>query len=276
MKRVPMLDEEPTELARWRADNPQDDGATGSHAKGAWDRFRRSGAYRALVDRLLTRQQGLCGYCEQRLSQRDGTLVVNDYQVEHVLAKSGGPGRVLDWRNLMLCCWGGTWGHHKDSTRYTPSARGTSNMSCGQAKGDADVVGPCDPRLLPWQRAIVRVDVDGHMKPDEDACRHARIDPERLAHVIEVLGLNCERLRVARRNTIQNLDHWLKDLLEEVFDANHLPADKLAQAFRLHVEGRLRPDRHGHSRRFWTTERLYLGDEAEAWIRDNAPLLHFG
>jgi uncharacterized protein (TIGR02646 family) len=239
MKRVPVLEDEPAELAQWRAANPEDDASTGSNAKGAWDRFKSSGAYRPLVDRLMARQQGLCGYCEQRLYDDGRPLVVNDYQVEHVLAKSGGSGRVLDWQNFLLCCGGGTWKHQRDPTRYHPSPRGKTNVSCGQAKGDVDIDASCDPRSLPWHEPVVRVDIDGRMRPDEDACRRLGIDPEAL------------------------------------FAASHLPADRLDVAFQLFVEGRLRPNQRGCLRRFWTTERVYLGAAAEAWIRENPGLLHF-
>jgi predicted ATPase len=35
--------------------------------------------------------------------------VPNDQQLEHLLAKSGGAGRSLDYQNVMVCCCGGTW-----------------------------------------------------------------------------------------------------------------------------------------------------------------------
>lgn len=276
MKRVPTLEDEPAELAQWRADNPADDGSLGADAKDAWERLKSSGAHRTVVELLLELQQGLCGYCEQRICDNDGRLVVNDYQVEHVLAKSGGAGRVLAWRNFLLCCGGGTWKHHKDITRYDPSGRSPMNVSCGQAKGDANIDCSCDPRSLPWREPVVRIDVDGRLRPDEAACTRAGIDPAVLGHVVDVvLSLNCERLRVARRKEIQNLDGWLTPLVDEILASSHLSAGKRALALQLHIEGRLGPDRNGYLRRFWTTERLYLREEAEAWIRDNATRLRF-
>jgi len=280
MKRVPALDQEPAELSAWRTESPEDDRATGTVATEAWERFKSSGAYISLVQQLLTQQQGLCGYCEQRLCRADGSLVVNDYQVEHVLAKSGGSGRVLYWQNLMLCCGGGTWKHHKDASRYFPALRGKKNVSCGQAKGDADIDDPCDPRSLPWQEPLVRVDIDGRMRPDPDACLRHGVDADALGRVIEeVLALNCERLRIARQKAVKFIEEELNVVFKWLFTESHLPEDKLKQAYQqvyqFFVEGRLRPDQHKHLRRFWTTERLYLGDAAETWIHANRELLHF-
>jgi uncharacterized protein (TIGR02646 family) len=276
MKHVAILDAEPAELAAWRTENPEDDRATDTNATEAWERFKSSGAYMALVRQLLTRQQGLCAYCEQRLCRPDGSLAVNDYQVEHVLAKSGGPGRVLYWQNLMLCCGGGTWKHHKDASRYLLAPRGKKNVSCGQAKGDADIDGPCDPRSLPWQEPIVRVDIDGRMRPDPEACRRHGIDTDALGRVIqEVLALNCERLRIARQEAVKRIEEELNVLFEWLFDESHLPEDRLEQAYQFLVEGRLRPDPHRNLRRFWTTERIYLGKAAEAWIHANKELFYF-
>ena len=276
MKRVAIPEGEPVELLAWRAENPEDDHATGTDANGAWERFKSSGAYMSLVRQLLTRQQGLCGYCEQRLCDDDGSLVVNDYQVEHVQAKSGGSGRVLRWQNLMLACGGGTWKYLKDATRYARAPRGRRNTSCGQAKGDADIDGPCDPRALPWQVPIVRVDIDGRMRPDSEACLRHGIDADVLGHLIEkTLNLNCERLRVARQKVVDHIVRELDEVFRWLFESSHLSNDKLEQAHRLFVEGRLRPDRHGNLRRFWTTERIYLGPVAEAWIHANPELFHF-
>jgi uncharacterized protein (TIGR02646 family) len=278
MKRVPTLDGEPSELAAWRAANPNDAGSTSTDAKGAWDRFRSAGgAYRQLLAQLLARQQGLCGYCEQRLSETNGTPVFNDYQLEHVLAKSGGDGRVLDWHNLMLCCGGGTWPHHKDDSRHLPGHGGAANVSCGQTKGDGDLHPGCDPRTFPWREPVVGIGLDGRMRANEDACRGANIDPNALQQTIdEVLGLNCERLRMTREKLVAQTIQWFVDLLEAMLAlSSNLPETEAASIRKQLVGGRLRPDAHGHLNPFWTMERLYLGDLAEAWIRDNAASLHF-
>lgn len=274
MKGVPSLAAEPSALAAWRAEHPDDDGADGPDAKGAWDRFKDSkGAYIALLHALLACQQGLCGYCEQRLSKSDGTLVVNDYQVEHVAAKSSGSGRTLDWQNLMLCCGGGTWAHHTDESRHLPK-RGT--LSCGQAKGDSEIDTDCDPRRLDWREPLVLVGLEGDIRVNEDACRRANIDPDRLEQTLKLLDLNCERLKLARRSVADNIRQWVIEIWGESLAASpNLTNAEAGDILQMYAGGRLRPDAHGHLTRFWTTERLYLGGPAEAWIRNNARVLRF-
>jgi len=266
MKRVPGLVDEPPGLAQWRAEHPEERNS----AK----------AYRELVQALVLRQQGLCAYCEQRLTsagEEGGSLIVNDYQVEHVQAKSGGEGRTLDWRNLMLCCGGGTWPHHRDSTRHGRGRRSDFNTSCGQVKNDDDLRSGCDPRSWPWREALVEVGLDGRIRADPSACERAGIDPRDLDDTINnTLGLNNERLRTARQSVVENILGWVVPLLEEMIENSpNIPENVAANVRRELVGGRLRPDVHGHLNRFWTTERCYLGEPAEHWIRDNARLIHF-
>ena len=277
MKAVPSLTNEPPGLAAWRAEHAADDHATGGDAKNAWTRFRDSGhAYSELLQALLSRQQGLCGYCEQRLSKSDGTLVVNDHQIEHVSPKSGGPGRVLAWRNMMLCCGGGTWRHHRDATRHLPDMGSRATVSCGQAKGDATLDGTCDPRALDWHEPVIEVGLDGSMRANEAACRRAGIDPQGLDATIAMLELNCERLKRARRSVADHIRNWVVQLWEEGRSVSpNLTEAEASEVLRIHIGGRLRPDAHGHLQPFWTTERLHLGPPAEAWIRENAKPLHF-
>lgn len=277
MKRVPSLTAEPAALAAWRAEDP--DGEGGTEAGKAWERFKGEArhAYTELVQALLDRQQGLCGYCEQRLTDDHGTLVFGDYQVEHVLAKSGGIGRSLDWTNLMLCCGGGTYKHSKDPTRHVSGAGGAVNESCGQAKGSLALGAGCDPRMLPWHEPIVTIALDGRMRARRDACERAGIDPEVLDQTIdERLKLNCERLRAHRQALAMDLVEWVTEVWKEALRESRLTEEESLPILVQFAGGRLRPDAHGHLGQFWSTTRHYLGELAEAWIRDNAKLLRFG
>lgn len=274
MKRVPSLTAEPSALVAWRADDPVDERVT--EGASTWERFKAERhAYTELVQALLARQQGLCGYCEQRLTDERGLLVFGDYQVEHVLAKSGGSGRALDWTNLMLCCGGGTYKHHADPTRYVPGARAVINESCGQAKGARDLPKECDPRTLPWQEMLVTITLDGRMRARRDACERAGIDPEALDQSIECLKLNCERLRVRREALAVGLARWVTALWDEALRESRLTEAESVAIVTLLAGGRLRPNAHGHLPRFWSTERQYLGELAEAWIHEHARDLHF-
>lgn len=283
MKRVPSLLTEPAGLSHWRAENPAEDQSTGDEAGRAWQRFKDAGLpYQELLETLIERQQGLCGYCEQRVTRDDASRVPNDYQVEHVEAKSSGTGRTLDWRNLMLCCGGGTWPHHvstdsrraSDTTRYLRPTR--DNTSCGQAKGDEALPNGCDPRVFSWQKSLVGVGIDGVMRAQPAACQQAGVNPAELDEAINTrLNLNCERLRLARQAVAENLVEWLLKLEDELLVQLHLTDDETRRHRGMIVAGRLRPDKHGHLRRFWTTERHFLGDLAEAWVCDHAAELHF-
>jgi uncharacterized protein (TIGR02646 family) len=270
MKRVPGLLDEPPCLAMWRAANPGDEQAAGATA---WKRFKdERNCYEVLLAALVARQQGLCGYCEQRVTKADGRLENFDYQVEHVEPKSRR--RALDWQNLMLCCGGGTWAHHEDPTRFRPPQGG---KSCGEHKGASELDPQCDPRSLPWRQPIVTVELDGFMRADVDACREADIDPNVLQDAIDhLLELNCERLRMARGSVARQTSKWVVDVFEEALRLSpNLSEAEALSISELLVGGRLRPDRNGHLCRFWTTERQYLGPLAEAWIRTHAELFYF-
>ena len=177
MKPVPRLKVEPESLAAYRASNPTDAAASGDEAKAVWDRFRNSEAYSDICRALLNAQFGLCGYCEQSLSDSTGNMLVLDRQIEHVLPKSGGEGRTLDWQNMMLCCVGGTRPHDPDeSRRYS----GEKNISCGQKKDDEILHEACDPRNFPRMLRMVKIGIDGDISADEEACRRAGIEVEHL------------------------------------------------------------------------------------------------
>jgi uncharacterized protein (TIGR02646 family) len=265
VKHVPPLTAEPPSLAAYRASNPADAAAPGTMAAAVWSRFRDDPAYRVARAQLLERQQGLCGYCEQRLTSDTGELNMLDQQIEHVLSKSGAAGRTLDWKNFMLCCGGGT---------RAPRVAGQNNVSCGQFKGDGDLGPGCDPRTFPCTPKLIDVGLDGKLSANRAACAAAGRDPLELERTLnEVLNLNCERLRSAREKVIDNLLNWQVPLLKTQLEGSHLRADQVAEFQQLLVAGRLQPDSHGHLRAFWTTERHYLDPWSSEWIARNEPLL---
>jgi len=167
MKRVRALTAEPPLLATYRASNPSEEKRPATEAKSVWDGFRSDqAAYGQVLEKLAKAQQGLCLYCEQLLVDQSGTLVSGDYQIEHVMAKSGATGRVLDWTNLALACTGGTYPHHKDTSRFLHG----QNNSCGQSKGDADLPSGTDPRTIPLVGLLVDVGLDGKLAANSQNC----------------------------------------------------------------------------------------------------------
>jgi uncharacterized protein (TIGR02646 family) len=234
-----------------------------------WENFRNDkAAYQELCKQLSARQQGLCIYCEQRLVDGEGTLILLDYQVEHVLAKSGGVGRVLDWTNLALACWGGTYPHHKDeSRRYTSK----DNVSCGQTKGDDELTPGCDPRTYSLLHELVSVGLDGVLSVNASQCEAMGVDPANVKKVIELLQLNCERLRMARQNIGDQDRKWFTFMVKDLADRN-LSNEQKRQMLALLVAAQLQPDAVGALLPFWSTKRSAIGAPAETWLVSNDQL----
>ena len=223
-----------------------------------WDGFRShqaGAAYRKILDTLQCIQHGLCGYCEIDVTEQDR-------QVEHVMPRSDrerGMARALDPENMMACCKGGTLRTDDDARWRTPVKR---NRSCGEAKQDLVDPGFVDPRTLPARPSLMRVRFDGEIAADEAACANAAIDAGRVNMTVDVLGLNVERLRLAREKRWRALsDSW-----REHFDDPRVMLEAARMELSLGDDARLP--------RFFTTSRSYfapLGEEIlaeapQAWI----------
>lgn len=278
MKHVRALAGEPSLLGQYRASYPNEELRPASEASATWEEFKTDQpAYRELLAKLADVQQGLCIYCEQRLvdatrpvdDRGNIAFVTNDYQVEHVLAKSGAVGRVLDWNNLALACGGGTYRHHSDLSRVYTSA---DNTSCGQTKGDDDLPMGCDPRTFPLIDALVDVGIDGRLSVNARNCAAVGVAPNDVEDAIKLLNLDCERLRKTRQDRRDNVNKWVVPLLAELLVSAHLGLAQRQQMLDLLIAGRLQPDAWGHLRAAWSTERCALGPDAETWISNNQGL----
>ena len=161
-----------------------------------WDGFRNHASgysYSQLIEALVELQHGLCGYCEIDIN-------IADRQVEHIIPQSHpryGSKLVHDYRNMIACCKGGTL-QTTDETRRL--ARVKHNRSCGEAKENKMPAKFLNPRKLPALPSVIRVIFDGRILPDEAACERTGIAVDTVEKTIELLGLNCERLRRAREN----------------------------------------------------------------------------
>lgn len=270
MKRARNLAVEPPLLAQYRATYPREDTRPKEEASATWEDFKTDQpAYKELLAKLAEAQQGLCLYCEERLVDDVGTLVANDYQVEHVEAKSGAVGRVLNWSNLALACGGGTYPQHSDPTRkYTT----VDNTSCGQTKGDKDLPQNCDPRTFPLLDSLVDVNLDGELLVNASHCTKAGVKDQDVNKAIAILNLNCERLRKARQDCRDNINKWFLSLLNELHAGTHLSPMQRQQMLDLLIAGRLQPDRLGYLRAWWTAERSALDPDATTWISYNQGL----
>ena len=269
MKHVRGLDSEPALLNAYCADHLVELARPAIEAGRVWANFKNeTKAYAQLLELLKQRQQGLCLYCEQRLVNSAGELVFNDYQVEHVLAKSGATSRVLDWTNLGLACGGGCYPHHGDESRkYTSKA----SNSCGQTKENKDLPVACDPRTFPLINAVTRVTIEGRVVPHIPNCKTAGIASNNLVDAIALTNLDCERLRLTRQKKGDSLRSWFEEILREIAGSEVTKEEKFAKLSQV-ISSQLAPDEIGALQPFWSTLRSNLGEPAERWIDNRIDL----
>jgi uncharacterized protein (TIGR02646 family) len=231
-------------LADFRAANP--------HAAD-WAVFRNNhqAAYKELADTLELRQRGLCAFCETRLITNIPTPA---RQIEHWRPKSNGGDPIhavtFDVANMHASCLGGTKPHL--APPFGPLGLGAcDHLSCGQKKDeqDPDAVAlaerPYRPNELPLSPPAFIMDMDGTLRANADAVA-AGLSVVRLQTTINFLGLNCERLKVAREQVRIYLDGQLADYEAEETDPDPMNAMRnallsLAQDLRVSPGARL-PD----------------------------------
>ena len=223
-------------------------------ANATWARFRRNqDDRRELFETLTDLQHGICGYCEIDIRE-------DDRQIEHVIPQNEpqnepqeGAARALDPTNLIVCCLGGTRGT-LDDERFLPTS--PASISCGQAKDNSTDPDFIDPRTLPALPSLTRVRYDGRIEADRDACERTDFFVDAVNRSIEILGLNVERLRLARRERWRALeDNW-----QEHFD----DLEVMAAAARME----LLPQPDGRLSKFFTTSRSYFSSVGESVLAE--------
>ena len=190
-------------LSDYMAEEPR--GATWE----AFRRYRAGAAYRELIDALTGLQHGLCGYCEIGIA-------AGKRQIEHVVPrrepKRGRAGR-LDPGNMIANCLGGTYAGARGSGQYREPVE--PNTSCGQKKGGGVMPGFVDPRTLPPAPPLARVGPDVRIAADGEACAAAGRPADKVDETIAFLGLNVERLRMARSQWWRSLDGALRSAYDD-------------------------------------------------------------
>lgn len=251
MKPIRGLDGPPPGLSTYCAEEPD-----GANWGGFLDHHSHE-SYRELARALTDRQHGLCGYCEIEIA-------ADRRQVEHVVPRSDpkhGVARALDIGNMIACCLGGTRPDAGDSAHYLAPPK--ANMSCGQKKGNDTIPDFVDPRTLPELPSLTHVTSEGRIKADENACVAAGWEADRIGATVKFLGLNVERLRLAREQ------RWLA--LEDAWQDHHDDEDTMRAAAR---EELLPDDNNDRLPQFFTTSRSYFGrlgeeilaEEPRGWI----------
>lgn len=221
---------------------------------GSWEGFRshqRGDAYDELVKALWSIQHGLCGYCEINITE-------NDRQVEHVVPQSApvqGEVRALDAKNMMVCCKGRTR-QNRDDARYLRPLK--HNRSCGEAKEDCVNPKFLDPRELPALPSLIELRSDGEIRADKEACEDASICVDRVKETIDILGLNVDRLRLAREKRWRALNENWQDYFDD------------PQAMKEAARMELLPREDNRLPLFFSTSRSYFGPVAEK-ILEEAP-----
>lgn len=229
-----------------------------------WRQFRdeQRAAYQELCVELHHRQRGLCAFCEIGLI----TSVETDArEVEHWRPKSFDVPPSIRWTfgidNLQLGCLGGSKRYPADDVDLTGNPEPGPNRSCGAQKGNenpalgiAGVV-PYRPEDIPESPAMFSVSDDGSLRPADDCAAHG-LDPVRMWITIDYLGLNCTRLKNARRTILLALDQALLDYVDAAVGASD---DERFDAAYRDLARDTAPPTTGTLPRFVTTLRSFFG-----------------
>lgn len=152
-----------------------------------------------LRQRKADEQGGLCGYCECRLTEADGTLRLGRSRLDHVLPRSDFEDLTFEWSNLLLSC--------------------SCEQHCDCHKGDEH--GIIDPHRED-PREFITFALDGLRQP----CKVSAVvrfglddaSKNRADCTIKVPALNAEDLQGKRykRYCSLNIQQRLEDLIEGV------------------------------------------------------------
>ena len=246
---------EPEFIKNFKVENPYD----GISHKAHWNKFKEQNGYQTeVVDRLLEDQGFLCAYCEIDIYRRDGFGGIQDIGVEHFHPKSSFKDAiawVTEWSNLFAVCLGGSNSAvHDADMRY-----GAPDLTCDKNKGDKILDGMIlNPLFAPQAPLLFKVSrTNGEIGVNIEACAIAGVDAEHALRTIQELNLNADRLKKARRDTLNEVANAL---ILQVQNGRPLSeARQKISAVRLSRA-------NGRYLRFFTACRSYLGKEAEIFL----------
>ncbi len=164
----------------------------------AWENFKYT---KAVQDSLLPAQKNLCSYCEIELVRGEGNI---GYHIEHIEPKSMRPSRTFDFSNLLISCFDS--GYEISSSTLAPNP-----ISCGHAKKSQ-----FDPQLFikPTDQnceSYFHYELDGRITPHPNLTVNQASKAE---YTINLLNLNCRRLKRARYDMILEGQEIVNDLLD--------------------------------------------------------------
>ncbi len=152
----------PPRFAHWRAGQPNPEYAALQSPEK--DEVRAG---------LCAEQGHLCAYCQQRIAP-----VVGEMKVEHFVAQSVGPGRALDWRNLLGVCLG-----QSEPAAQDERLAASRDSYCDTARGNRPL--HVDPTAGAHIEDLFRYEGGGNIRSD-DAEAGEDIETLRLNHCLLV------------------------------------------------------------------------------------------
>lgn len=169
-----------------------------------WKRFtKRTANRKQLKAALHTRQNGLCAYCQITLENEDNQKIGS--HVDHILPKEKYPGLTFDYQNLVLSCFA-TGGE------ITADERDPAPVSCGHALlkrtnvfDNLLFIKPTDSDCENY----FSFELDGSVIPNPSLNPP---DVDKARHTLDVLNLNCLRLKRLREDTITLLYETFSEL----------------------------------------------------------------
>jgi uncharacterized protein (TIGR02646 family) len=184
-----------------------------------WGRLSSQGKKYASSE-LSTLQYGLCAYCQIRL---DDSL---ESHIEHIKPKHAHPQLTFEWTNLVLSCI---------ASANIPQANSDGGVSCGHSIGKANwntfdprFVSPTEPDCERYFEYGVST---GEVYPASDLIES---DLERADYTIELLNLNCRRLKRLRRDILslgtqakEDVSHNISELQDFLYRELGLKDGKL-------------------------------------------------
>lgn len=265
MKRVRKAAEPPT-LTNFRNAAPN----------STWEGMRNDvlwGGQQAYVDiraQLITDQGCLCAYCEIDIHDNDPLKC----RVEHFHPKSdpvSPPNWALVWTNMVGVCNGGSY-RHTTAPGFVLEPL-SDNLSCDAFKDSRIQAGALalacegwilDPMQIGAALCLFKISKsDGRLLPDDAAClasepwhgnRHATL-AALVQHTIDMLNLNCDRLKDARLTIVRDIERGKKRQRDQGFDATVGLANLAERYFSRSWPG------------FFTVIRHCLGPAAEARLQ---------
>lgn len=198
----------------------------------AWDNFQGK---TKVHEALLPAQNYLCSYCEIELDRSNGGI---GFHIEHIKPKSLNPALTFEFNNLLISCF--------NSGHEIPSSNDDSMpISCGHAKGDGFA-----PLLFikPTEYNCENYffyELDGRIVPNPNLT--GLNESQRAEYTIQILNLNCRRLKRERRDMIKAGLEIINDFLDDF--------DSLSYFINCELE-----ETNNKYRSFITTRRQYFQD----------------